>query len=63
MEGTSVQLFRLSNEHSSRIEPLVPPMKWKPGSRGKPPVSDRACMDAIFYLLRTGMPWKALARE
>lgn len=38
-------------------------MKWKPGSRGKQPVSDRVCMDAIFYVLRTGIQWKALPRE
>jgi transposase len=58
-----VQLFRLTDEHWSRIEPLVPPMKWKPGSRGKRPAPDRDCMDAIFYILRTGMQWKALPRE
>ena len=63
MEDTPVQLFRLTDEHWSRIEPLVPPMKWKPGSRGKRPVSDRACMDAIFFILRTGMQWKGLPRE
>jgi len=58
-----VQRFRLTDEHWSRIEPLVPPMKWKPGSRGTQPVSDRACMDAIFFILRTRMQWKALPRE
>src|SRR5215472_8876611 len=27
---------------------------------GRPPAPDRVCMDAIFYVLRTGCQWKAL---
>ncbi len=27
---------------------------------GRPPTPDRVCMDAIFFVLRTGCPWKAL---
>jgi transposase len=31
-----------------------------PFGGGKPPTPDRVCMDAIFFVLRTGCPWKAL---
>src|ERR1043166_106398 len=27
---------------------------------GRPPTADRVCLDAIFYVLRTGCQWKAL---
>ena len=27
---------------------------------GRPPTEDRVCLDAIFYVLRTGCQWKAL---
>jgi putative transposase len=31
-----------------------------PFGGGKPPTPDRVCMEAIFYVLRTGCQWKAL---
>src|SRR5258708_29567590 len=40
-----------------RLEPLIPAAK--PG--GRPRKTDmRAAMNAIFYLLRTGCPWRDL---
>jgi transposase len=42
-----------------RLEPLIPAAK--PG--GRPRETDmRAAMNAIFYLLRTGCPWRYLPR-
>ena len=42
-----------------RLEPLIPAAK--PG--GRPRKTDmRAAMNAIFYLLRTGCPWRYLPR-
>jgi transposase len=42
------------------LEPLVPPAK--PG--GRPRETDmRAALNAIFYLLRTGCPWRYLPRD
>jgi transposase len=42
------------------IEPLIPPAD--PG--GRPRQTDmRAAMNAIFYLLRTGTPWRYLPRD
>jgi len=44
------------------IEPLLP--KYRQSLRGgRPRVDRRQVMDGIFYVLRTGCPWKALPRE
>lgn len=53
--------FRISDELWSRIEPLLPehPNTHRFGG-GRPRKPDRVCMDAIFYVLRTGCQWKAL---
>jgi transposase len=41
------------------LEPLIPAAKWG----GRPRKTDmRAAMNAIFYLLRTGCPWRYLPR-
>lgn len=47
----------LSDAQWARLEVLIPPAK--PG--GRPRKTDmRAAMDALFYLLRTGCPWRYL---
>src|ERR1700733_7796044 len=49
----------LTDAQWARLEPLIPPAK--PG--GRPRKTDmRAAMNAIFYLLRTGCPWRDLPR-
>jgi len=48
-----------------RIEPL-PPAETPTGKGtkgGRPPADRRRTLDAIFYVLRTGCPWKALPRS
>src|ERR1700719_628121 len=48
----------LSDAQWERLEPLIPAAK--PG--GRPRKTDmRAAMNAIFYLLRTGCPWRRTA--
>lgn len=43
------------------VEKLLPP--WPPRPRGgRPPMPDPKAFDAIFYILRTGIQWKALPR-
>jgi len=50
----------LTNAQWARLEPLIPPAK----TGGRPRQTDmRAAMNAIFYLLRTGCPWRYLPRN
>ncbi|GIV60169.1 MAG: IS5 family transposase ISMac11 [Rhodothermaceae bacterium] len=44
------------------IEPLLPEPKPRPRG-GRPPMPNRTAFFAIFYVLRTGIPWKALPRS
>ena len=46
--------FDLSDEEWALLEPLLP--KARKSAR----VDDRKIMNAIFYVLRTGMPWRDL---
>jgi transposase len=46
--------FDLTDEEWALLEPLMPQ------SRKSARVDDRRIMNAIFYVLRTGMPWRDL---
>jgi transposase len=46
--------FDLSDEEWGLLEPLIP--KARQSARA----DDRRVMDGIFYVLRTGMPWRDL---
>jgi transposase len=46
--------FDLSDEEWALLEPLLP------RSRKSARVDDRKIVNAIFYVLRTGMPWRDL---
>jgi putative transposase len=49
----------LTDAQRERLEPLIAAAK----SGGRPRKTDmRAAMNAIFYLLRTGCPWRCLPR-
>lgn len=54
--------FVLTDDQWARIQPLLPVVSPSPLG-GKPRADDRAMMNAIYYVLRTGMQWKALPRE
>src|SRR4029453_14878570 len=43
-----------------RVGPLLPPRPAHPLGCHRPRVPDRAAMDAILLVLRTGMQWNAL---
>lgn len=58
-EGPVAAQFRISDELWKRIRPLIPPEPPKPEG-GRPREDDRTCMEAILYVLRTGIQWKAL---
>src|SRR5436309_13408440 len=44
------------------IEPLLP--KWTPSPKGgQPPVTDRAALTGILFVLKTAIPWEYLPCE
>ena len=47
--------FDLSDEEWAAIGPLLPPAKHGPAR-----VDDRRVLNGIFYILRTGSPWRDL---
>ena len=57
---TTADDWRTPDELWARIEPLVPPRPPHPLGCHNPRVPDRAAMDAIFFVLRTGCQWNAL---
>src|SRR5215471_13537927 len=53
--------WRIPDDLWAEIEWLLPKhVNTHPFGGGKPRTPDRVCMDAIFFVLRTGCPWKAL---
>lgn len=44
------------------ITPLLPEPKPSPKG-GRPPVPDRACLEGIIFVLKSGMPWQMLPTE
>jgi putative transposase len=53
--------YRVSEALWAQLQPLLPahPNRHRYGG-GRPRMADRACADAIFYVLRTGCQWQAL---
>ena len=53
--------FRIPDPLWERMQPLLP--RKKPSRKGgRPREDDRKMMTGIFYVLRTGIQWKALPR-
>lgn len=52
--------WRLPDELWEQMAPLLPPRKPHPLGCHNPRVPDRAAMNAIFFVLRTGCQWNAL---
>jgi putative transposase len=52
--------WRLSDELWAKMERLLPARPAHPLGCHNPRVPDRAAMDAIFFVLRTGCQWNAL---
>ena len=51
--------FRLSDELWEQLEPLLPARPAHPLGCHRPRTPDRAAMDAIVFVLRTGCQWNA----
>jgi len=54
--------WRVSDEFWAQVAPLVPPAPSH-DKGGRPRIPDRRVFEAIIYVLRTGIQWKALPRE
>ena len=53
--------FRISEDLWAVLQPLLPVhVNRHRFGGGRPRVPDRACADAIFFVLRTGCQWRAL---
>ena len=50
----------LSNEEWDAFAPFV--IEWAP-KRGRPPADHRHVLDAVFWIVRTGSPWRDLPNE
>jgi transposase len=53
--------YLLPDEVWERVKSAIPPQPPKPKG-GRPRMDDRQAMNAIFYLLKTGIQWNALPR-
>lgn len=54
----------LTDEEWEYIRPLVPAPKSGKGKRGRPPALDRrSLVNAIFYVVRAGCPWRLLPSD
>lgn len=51
----------LDDELWVRIERLLP--KPRRGRMGRPPISNRAALTGILFVLRSGIPWQMLPKE
>ena len=49
----------VTDELREEIKPLLPPHPPRPRG-GRPPSSDRAALEGILYVLRSGIPWELL---
>lgn len=57
----SAQKFLIGDDLWEKIVGCLPERKnTHRFGGGRPPKDDRACMDAIFFVLRTGCQWEAL---
>jgi transposase len=62
--------WEITDEFWEKAEPLIPhrervagkDYRRRPGG-GRPPLEARKALEAIFYVLRTGIQWKALPKE
>ena len=52
----------MSEELWEVIGPLLPDEPAKPKG-GRPRVPDRAALEGIVYVLRSGIPWRMLPKE
>ena len=55
-----VRREELTDEQWAIIEPLIPPSPRRPDGRGRPWKDNRAVLNGILWILRSGARWKDL---
>jgi len=53
---------KLTDAQWREVQAYLPPKPKKRG-RGKPPVSDRKCIEGILWIMWTGCPWSELPKR
>lgn len=56
-------MAELSDKQWDRIKPLLPPERPRSRKGGRPRADDRACLEGILWILRSGARWKDLPRD
>jgi transposase len=54
--------WRVPDRLWAEVEALIPRVERRFRYPGRKRVSDRACLEGILYVLRHGIPWRALPR-
>ncbi|MDR2797773.1 MAG: transposase [Treponema sp.] len=62
--------WEISDAFWEKAAPLLPGKERNPNKQyqrkpggGRPPLDSRKTLEAIFYVLRTGIPWKTLPKD
>jgi transposase len=58
----AAEAWRVSDRLWAEVEPLVPKVERRFRYPGRKRADDRACLEGILYVLRYGIPWRALPR-
>ncbi len=53
----------ISDQLWERIKPLLPRKKAPSRRGGRPPIDDRLVLEAILFVLESGIPWRLLPRQ
>jgi transposase len=54
--------WRVTDRLWRELEPLIPRVERRFRYPGRKRVDDRACLEGILFVLRHGIPWRALPR-
>jgi transposase len=54
----SSMVRKLPDEVWNAFEPVLPPVIWK--GNGRPPYSNRICLQAAIFILTSGTPWEQM---